>query len=228
MTQSNLKNLWVPSAPRAASAEIFLACRDDSGLHSSSENAYLEKPMNAMTKTPANKTGEPEAPLSVDYYKEICSNIRFTDDVSFKLLNIVPVLSGIGSTTLVFLEKSQLLTDYSSWAVVLLSLGGGLITFGLFKWELRNIDKCNWYIERAGDFERRLLNVDLKKGQTLQFADFDPSAVEKSPKKSWGKTEAEKLIYSVAIAVWLIPIIIVVLHNMETIGSQLRKNLPPM
>lgn len=37
--------------------------------------------------------------LSAEYYKEICSSIRFTDDMSFKLLNIVSVLSGIGSTS---------------------------------------------------------------------------------------------------------------------------------
>ena len=187
--------------------------------------------MKAGSKTDVEKIAAPDEgltdkSLAVDYYKEICSSIRFTDDISFKLLNIVPVLSGIGSTTLLFLEKSQLLSTYSSSAVIGLSLGGALITIGLFKWELRNIKKCKWYIERAGDFERRLLKLPPKKEQTLQFADFDTLEVEKIPaaKRSWGKTESEKLIYSVAIAFWFIPIIMVILRDLETVGSMVRRN----
>lgn len=180
--------------------------------------------MNAKTKTDVKKPDEPIEPLAVEYYKEICASIRFTDDISFKLLNIVPVLAGIGSTTLVFLEKSQLLTNYSSYAVVMLSIGGALITFGLFKWELRNIGKCKWYIDRAGDFERRLLKLEPEKAQTLQFADFDIPSAKKGFKRPWGKTEAEKLIYSAAIAVWLIPVIIVILQNLETMDGLLRRN----
>ncbi len=184
--------------------------------------------MDAQTKTDAVKTGVADDPSAVEYYKEICASIRFTDDISFKLLNIVPVLAGVGSTAMVFLEKSQLLANYSSYAVVLLSCGGALLTAGLFMWELRNIEKCNWYIERAGDFERRLLKIEpLKNDKTLQFAELDPSKVEKIPKQSLGKTEAEKFIYLVAIAVWAIPVFIVLLRDLETIGNLVRKIIHP-
>ena len=186
--------------------------------------------MDAETKTDVDQPKAPNEELSVEYYKEICSSIRFSDDISFKLLQIVPVLSGIGSTILVILEKSQLLTSYSSSVVLCLSISGVLITSGLFIWELRNISKCNWYIERAGDFERRFLKIKPKKSQTLQFADFNPSKVRKNKSsiKPWGKTEAEKLIYWVAIGLWLIPIFIVILRESETIGNKLLKKIPQL
>lgn len=166
--------------------------------------------------------GQNKPELSIDFYKEICNNIRITDDISFKLLSIVPILAGIGSTALVFLEKSGLLINYSSYVVISLSICGALITFGLFKWELRNIQKCNWLIECAEDFELRIqelpvierkrrleekeINV-LRKNriQFAYYADKKPGT-SKIIKRGWGKTESEKLIYSVAIAIWLVPI----------------------
>ena len=51
--------------------------------------------------------------VSLDIYKEICANIRATDDISFKLLGFVPVSSGIGAGALVLLEKSKLLEVYT-------------------------------------------------------------------------------------------------------------------
>jgi hypothetical protein len=167
-------------------------------------------------------TKKPE--LSTDFYKEICNNIRVSDDISFKLLNIVPVLTGISSTALVFLEKSGLLSNYSTYAVICLSICGAVITFGLFKWELRNIQKCNWLIECAEDFELRMYKlpvIETERGLTkdelnkfrknrIQFAYYPDHNPESSKILNirWGKTEAEKLIYSVAIAVWFVPITI--------------------
>jgi hypothetical protein len=166
--------------------------------------------MDVKTKPDGSKFVEQkEPPLSIDVYKEICNNIRASDDISFKLLNIVPVMSGIGSTALVLLEKSQLLTNYSSYAVVGFSICGALITFGLFKWELRNIYKCNWFIKRAEDFELNFLQGDKCEKQKIQFAHFRKgtkiSSIFDTP---WGKTQAEKLIYSTTITVWLVPMAI--------------------
>ena len=170
--------------------------------------------MDVKTKPAVNKSEEQIAPsLSIEIYKEICNNIRVSDEISFKLLNIIPVLSGIGSTGLIYLEKSGFLADYSGYVLTGFSICGGLITFGLYKWELRNVQKCNLLIKRAGDFESRLLRgVDSQQEQTIQFANFKEdikaqsvSSISDTP---WGKTQAEKLIYSTAIAVWFIPLAI--------------------
>lgn len=190
--------------------------------------------MKVKEKAVADEPASQNKPsLALDYYKEICNNIRVTDDISFKLLNIVPVLSGIGATALVYIEKNNVSSGYLSLAVIGFSICGALITLGLFKWELRNIQKCNWLIERAGDFERGLLQGTPQTSK-IQFADFNDEIknlkISRVFKKtwretfemSWGKTESEKLIYSTAIAVWLIPVVVVILQNAEAIGTFFR------
>jgi hypothetical protein len=87
-------------------------------------------------------------------YTELCSNIRATDETSFKLLSAVPFASGVGAGVLTILDKSNLLN--SVYAVMGLSLLGAVITLGLFRWELRNIQKCNWLIACAAKVEQRL------------------------------------------------------------------------
>jgi len=166
--------------------------------------------MSIKAKTVENQSGAQSEPtLSMDFYKEICNNIRVTDDISFKLLNIVPVMSGIGTTALVFLEKGQLLSNYSSYAVVILSFCGALITFGLFKWELRNIQKCKWLIRCAEDFELAVLQDIKQEMKGIQFAEFQKNTkIASILETPWGKTQSEKLIYSAAIAVWLVPLTI--------------------
>jgi hypothetical protein len=72
-------------------------------------------------------------------YVEICTNIRETDDISFKLLGLVPLISGAG--VVVALLNSDVLW---SPAIYLISILGAGITFGLFRWELKNILICNW------------------------------------------------------------------------------------
>jgi hypothetical protein len=88
-------------------------------------------------------------------YTELCNNIRATDEISFKLLGAVPFASGVGAGILTILDKSNLLN--SVYAVMGLSVLGAVITLGLFRWELRNIQKCNWLIARAARVEQRLL-----------------------------------------------------------------------
>lgn len=165
---------------------------------------------------------EKERPLDhpekvMDLYKEICNNIRVSDDISFKLLGIVPVVSGIGATTLTFLEKSKSLSTHTSLAVVSLSLLAALMTFGLFVWELRNIQKCSWFIARAADFELRLLGrTDAKEDHsTILFAGMTNNLkpTKKLSDRPWGKTQGEKIVYSAAIVIWLIPTILVICYR---------------
>jgi hypothetical protein len=152
--------------------------------------------------------------LSVDIYKEICTNIRVTDDISFKLLGTVPLASGIGSGALVILERSKLLEGNRYPAIVLVGLSaiGALITVGLFRWELRNIQKCRWLIARAASFETQILvKPNLQFGgmaneQDLSAKAIDEVCVPSLFKKPWGKTQAEKLIYLTTVGAWLLPL----------------------
>ena len=143
-------------------------------------------------------------------YRDIIDNIKVTDDISFKLLGTVPLLSGIGSGALSLLVKSG--HGLNDGAVLALSLVGCAITFGLYKWELRNIQRCSWFISRAAKIEQQLFRTD-EVSQFYGFGDAKDLKAEKLAsieiksfwKLRWGKTRAEKLIYSAAIAAWLIP-----------------------
>ena len=122
------------------------------------------------------------------YYTNLCNNIRFTDDISFKLLGLVPLFSGAGM--LVAVLKSEY-----TWSPAIYGLAafGALITFGLFRWELRNIQTCKWLIDCGTAEEKGERPVDP--GQFYRRAN-SPMGV--------GKTEAEKLIYGVTIFTWLL------------------------
>lgn len=123
-----------------------------------------------------------------NYYTNLNTNIRFTDDISFKLLGLVPLFSGSG--ILVALLRSEYLW---SPAIYAMAAFGALITFGLFRWELRNIQNCLWMI---------------KCGKAMEAADdaTKPGQFFRRPRSPMGigKTEAEKLIYGVTIFTWLL------------------------
>jgi hypothetical protein len=128
--------------------------------------------------------------LSVErVYAETCSSIRATDDISFKLMGILPVLSGATFLTL-FIKGPIPLGN--GWLVVALSLFAALITLGLFRWELRNIQRCTWLSKRAEAMEEAMDNDVRPRLSKLPDA---PNGI--------GKTEAEKWVYSVTILAWL-------------------------
>ena len=113
-----------------------------------------------------------------NYYTNLCTNIRFTDDISFKLLGLVPLFSGSG----LFLAVMR--SDYFwSPAIYGISLFGALVTLGLFRWELRNIQICMWLIARGGDLEK---TEDATTARQFHRRSRSPLGI--------GKTEAEKLI----------------------------------
>jgi hypothetical protein len=141
-----------------------------------------------------------------NYYTTICTNIRFTDDISFKLLGLVPLFSGAGMFVAV------LKSEYAwSPAIYGLAAFGALITLGLFRWELRNIQTCKWLIDCGKALERGEHPADP--GQFYRRAN-SPLGV--------GKTEAEKLIYGVTIFTWLL------LPWLVYSSAQLKNNPPPM
>jgi hypothetical protein len=126
-------------------------------------------------------------------YSEICTDIRTTDDISFKLLGFVPLVSGIG----IFAVLDLIGGKVASWpTTVFVALFGATITFALYRWELRNIQTCKWLRDRAAELERE--EFELTVGPFL--------GREQAPMvlgRRMGKTEAEKLLYTTTIAAWL-------------------------
>jgi hypothetical protein len=123
-----------------------------------------------------------------NYYTNLNTNIRFTDDISFKLLGLVPLFSGSG--ILVALLRSEY---FWSPAIYAMAAFGGLITLGLFRWELRNIQNCLWLINCGKELEKA---DDPVKAGLFYRRPGSPLGI--------GKAEAEKLIYGVTIFTWLL------------------------
>src|SRR4051812_22469906 len=107
-----------------------------------------------------------ENKLIIKLYEEICTNIRTSDDISFKLLGFVPLISGSGAA---ILTLGKIWTDVSSIAIIMISLVAAVVTFGLFKWELRNVQKCNWLIARAAELEKSWAKILSIKENMYQF-----------------------------------------------------------
>src|SRR5687767_13187332 len=58
-----------------------------------------------MTADVKSEEAGPDPEHLLEMYKEIGANIRATDEISFKLLEFVPLSSGVGAGALVLLEK---------------------------------------------------------------------------------------------------------------------------
>jgi hypothetical protein len=130
----------------------------------------------------------------LNVYKELLTSIRTTDEISFRLLGFVPTVAGITAGALTLLETSELLQTATSGVVVALSIIGFLITFGLFRWELRNAQQCRWFIESAEQFEKYALHKDHPDPLTatpepsltrLQYLGWSGQPRPKFPKLPW-------------------------------------------
>lgn len=165
----------------------------------------------------------------VKVYEEICTNIRTSDDISFKLLGFVPLISGSGAA---ILTLGQIWGDTSSVAVLLISIVASIVTFGLFKWEMRNVQKCDWLIARAAELEQSFFYVETPGerrvisqfygwgfqakpplfGELPKFRTKDEADKSKDRGIRVGKTEAERIIYWASIAAWVVPIAIALMR----------------
>jgi hypothetical protein len=123
-------------------------------------------------------------------YQETRADIRATDEISFKLMGLVP-LAAVAAFLALFLEEKA--KDHPK-VVVALSLFSALITLGLFRWELRNIQICGWLLQRAEAMVEEVTKTKLAR-----------------PKPPWGvgKTESEKAVYLVTIFAWLLMPVVV-------------------
>jgi hypothetical protein len=122
-------------------------------------------------------------------YEALQAGIKETDQTSFKLLGLVPLVNGAALLTAVLGIASS-----RAPAIFVLSLFGAVVTLGLFWWELRNIRYCLWYIKLTESFEVPLLE-QIGVPEPLRKRPAAPGGV--------GKRKAEKLIYSTVIWSWL-------------------------
>lgn len=142
-------------------------------------------------------------------YQEICKKIKETDAISFKLLGLVPILSGLGIVTLWSLNE-----NLSSWMMILTGLFGALITYFILRWEKRNIQVSDTFRSYAEILEAKKvqlendydsLDVTLAGPYSLLRSKDKPRLLSLSSSfKGWGKAEAETAIYSATILFWLL------------------------
>ena len=122
-------------------------------------------------------------------WRELCAQIRSTDDVSFKLLGFVPLLSLASISATLLTAQAQF-----SPLLVLACLVGALLTLGFWIWERRNIQTCLWLRERAADLERAAFGEET----VGHFARFPRAPGGR------GKTQAERFVYGVTLTAWLL------------------------
>jgi hypothetical protein len=130
-------------------------------------------------------------------YDEVCVNVRTTDDISFKLLGFVPLVSGSGIAVLLSTNTSLSRLPL----VIFVGLFGAVVTFGLFRWELKNITLCRWLINLGAALEQH--RFGLAQGQ------FFKREERAAPPKFLGRWQmdkegSERLIYGTAIVAWLL------------------------
>ncbi len=144
-------------------------------------------------------------------YAEICSNIRALDQNSFRLLQFVPLV-----TTGAILGLS--FVNIPIPVLVVISVVGAAVTFGLYRWEIRNIQVCRWLQERADEIELyefhapRMMQFALRtkiqrEGVWVSFQGNDLNDLEEM--KIFGhrirftQRKAECVIYGATFIAWL-------------------------
>ncbi len=120
-------------------------------------------------------------------FQEVCAHLRATDDISFKLLALVPLVSTAGIAT-VFLKAEPRLTTL----VYFVSAFAATVTVALFCWKRRNIKICKWLRDHATALEQHAINCETTSGHFVGF-----------PRAVIGKTGAEKAVYTSTIIAWL-------------------------
>lgn len=168
-----------------------------------------------MDETDGSDTADQKVVTAEKWSAEICSNIRATDEISFKLLGLVPLVSGTG--IVVLLDRSR----EPAWSpiAVFVAAFGAVITYAIYRWELRNLQTCNWLIARAADLERdELLAAGLEPDELRdakgQFYNRDDPPTLFG--RGMGKTQAVHLLYGTTIAAWLLlPVIAAATHYLR-------------
>jgi hypothetical protein len=134
-----------------------------------------------------------DAVTAANVYEQTCQSIRETDDISFKLIGLIPVLSG-GSILALFGIKIE--RSVSDPVILSLAIFAGLTTLALFRWELRNIQTCNWLRARAQQLEESVLIAP-------RLREMPDSPSWFGGESGFGKTEAAKFAYFITVVAWL-------------------------
>ncbi len=122
-------------------------------------------------------------------YTQAQENLRATDEMSFKLIGLVPLGTLLAFIGTFFKE----IKEWNDW-FYLIGVFGSLVVFGIYRWELRNIQNCYKYCDIIEALDLESTIKDVGKYQKPQFFN----------KMNVGKTQSEKLIYSVLIISWLV------------------------
>lgn len=129
-------------------------------------------------------------------YGELCAEVRSTDDVSFRLLWVLLTLAAAGIAISV-LEAD---TVWPS-AIYPMAVFGATVSFGLFRWELRNLQICRRAIRAVVELDEAAGSAAGEERKTARrFPGLSAPRILGWP---FGKTQAEKLIYSATILLWL-------------------------
>jgi hypothetical protein len=146
--------------------------------------------------TPANEVldrrkGVPDRRKGVldPRWQGLCQHIHTTDDISFKLLALVPLVS-IAAIATALLKETVKFTP----VVALLSLFAAAVTVALWIWERRNLQTCLWLISRAAELEKNAFGTKTP-GQFF--------AAPEEPDKR-GKRAAERQVYGLTVGAWLL------------------------
>lgn len=94
--------------------------------------------------------------LATAIYREVCNNIRSTDEISFRLLGLVPLLSAAGIFGISLSEAFA-----SSPLAIVISFFAAIVTGALFMWEWRNLKSCRSYLGYAMLLEKYIFYDSL-------------------------------------------------------------------
>jgi hypothetical protein len=126
--------------------------------------------------------------------------MRATDDISLRLLAAVPFVSGIGITLLI----RQPSDSFPAVARLLVSIFAAIVTFAIYRWEHRNLSHCRHLRNWAAEIEKaRLRGLPVGIGTTLGAAPHGDNLSSRFFSRTWGKTQAEQLLYLTVIVSWL-------------------------
>lgn len=148
-----------------------------------------------------------EVETATTIYREVCNNIRTTDEVSFRLLGLVPLVTAAGIFGIIY--KPEFV---SSPLAVVITIFAAIVTSALFCWELRNLRLCSSYIEYAKILEKyvfysamgKLAEKEPLNKSTLKERTRGQGLFSSRPDtKVIRKTIAECIIYSATISAWI-------------------------
>jgi hypothetical protein len=102
---------------------------DHGGLMANDEQPVVDAATDKLNRAEnATRLKSLELDEARQLYDEVCANVRTTDDISFKLLGFVPLVSGVGITVFLSMKASVSLP-----ILIFVGIFGAVVTFGLYR-----------------------------------------------------------------------------------------------